>query len=56
VEIRRRLAAQRPDAFLPDLAMSLDNYGLLLYDLGRQEEARKASHEAEEIRRALAEP
>jgi hypothetical protein len=27
VEIRRQLAEARPDAFLPDLAMSLNNLG-----------------------------
>ena len=27
VDIRRRLAAARPDAFLPDLASSLNNLG-----------------------------
>ena len=27
VEIHRRLAAERPDAFLPDLATSLNNLG-----------------------------
>ena len=34
VEICRRLAAARPDAFLPDLAMSLNNLGDRLSDLG----------------------
>ena len=27
IDIYRRLAAERPDAFLPDLAMSLNNLG-----------------------------
>ena len=39
VEIRRRLAAQRPDAFLPDLARSLGAYGVVLRGLGRSAEA-----------------
>jgi hypothetical protein len=42
VEIRRRLAAQRPDAFLPDLARSLGAYGLVLRGLGRSAEAAAA--------------
>jgi tetratricopeptide (TPR) repeat protein len=39
VAIRRRLAAARPDAFLPDLAMSLNNLGAGLGNLGRRDEA-----------------
>src|SRR5260370_39228819 len=39
VDIYRRLAQTRPDAFLPDLAASLSNVGALLADLGRHEEA-----------------
>jgi len=39
VEIRRKLARQRPDAFLPDLARSLNNLGKVLSDLGRREQA-----------------
>jgi tetratricopeptide (TPR) repeat protein len=54
VEIRRRLAADRPDAFLPDLATSLNNLGNRLGDLGRREEALAAAREAVEIRRRLA--
>ena len=46
VEIRRRLAADRPDAFLPDLAASLNNLGAMLSDLGRREEALAAAREA----------
>ena len=33
---RRNLTADRPDAFLPDLAMSLNNLSLCLADLGRR--------------------
>ena len=34
VRIRRQLAAQRPDAFLPDLARSLDAKGSVLRENG----------------------
>jgi tetratricopeptide (TPR) repeat protein len=54
VEIRRRLAAQHPDAFLPDLASSLHNLGAMLSEMGRREEALQATQEAVEIRRRLA--
>ena len=46
MDIRRRLAAQRPDAFLPDLAQSLNNLGMDLSDLGRREEALQATAQA----------
>ena len=46
VEIRRFLAASRPDAFLPDLARSLNNLGNRLIEVGREEEARTVSAEA----------
>jgi tetratricopeptide (TPR) repeat protein len=52
--IRRALAQARPDAFLPDLAMSLNNQSGRLADLGRREEALAAIEEAVTIRRALA--
>jgi tetratricopeptide (TPR) repeat protein len=42
VEIRRRLARQYPEAFLPDLAESLGAYGKALLGLGRTPEAREA--------------
>jgi tetratricopeptide (TPR) repeat protein len=54
VGIYRQLAAQRPDAFLPDLASSLNNLGNMLSDLGRREEALQATDEAVRIRRQLA--
>ena len=54
VEIRRRLAKDRPDAFLPDLASSLNNLGNRLSDLGRREEALKATQEAVDTYRGLA--
>ena len=55
VAIRRRLAAARPDAFEPDLALSLTNLGAFLSNLGRREEALAATEEAVAIRRRLAE-
>jgi tetratricopeptide (TPR) repeat protein len=42
VEIRRWLARQYPEAFLPDLAESLGAYGKALLGLGRAPEAREA--------------
>ena len=41
-ELYRRLAAQQPDAFLPDLARSLAVYGVILRGLGRHAEAAAA--------------
>jgi tetratricopeptide (TPR) repeat protein len=46
VQIRRELAAARPDAFLPDLAASLNNQSNALADLGRREDALSAIEEA----------
>ncbi|MFN7804691.1 MAG: tetratricopeptide repeat protein, partial [Planctomycetaceae bacterium] len=46
VRIRRTLAAERPDAFLPDLAASLNNVSVMLSELGRREAALAASREA----------
>ena len=54
VDISRRLAQTRPDAFLPDLARSLNNLGNSLSGLGRREEALAATQEAVDIRRRLA--
>ena len=54
VGLYRALAAARPDAFLPDLAMSLNNLANRLNDLGRREEALSAAEEAVRFRRALA--
>ena len=54
VEIRRGLAAARPDAFLPDLATALSNQSLRLTELGRREDALAAIEEAVEIWRGLA--
>jgi len=54
VTIRRELAAARPDAFRPDLAMALNNLAADLTDLGRREEALAAIQEAAGVYRELA--
>ena len=53
--IRRELAEARPDAFLPDLAESLDNQSVCLAGLGREKAALEAIEEAVRIRRRLPE-
>lgn len=53
VAVLRRLGDAQPDAFLPDLAMSLDKQSRALAGLGRHEEAQAASDEATAIRRRL---
>jgi hypothetical protein len=52
--LHRALAAARPDAFTPDLALSLNNFANRLSDLGRREEALTAAEEAVRLYRALA--
>ena len=52
--IYRPLAQQRPDAFLPNLAMSLNNLANMLSALGRRDEALAMAEEAVRIRRRLA--
>src|ERR1019366_2974089 len=54
VTIRRELARARPDAFLPDLATSLNNQSVRLGELGRREEALAAIEEAVTAYRELA--
>ena len=54
VEIYRRLAGERPDAFEPDLARSLSNLAVMLTWLGRWKEAMAARSRAIQIRRRLA--
>jgi tetratricopeptide (TPR) repeat protein len=49
----RKLVADRPDKFLPDLARSLDNLSHRLSDSGRLKEALKINEEAVTIRRKL---
>jgi hypothetical protein len=53
-EIYRELAAARPDAFRPDLALALNNLAVRLGELGRWEEALAASQEAAGTYRELA--
>ena len=53
-DLYRRLAAARPDTFLPNLATSLSNLGKYFGDLGRSEEALAAAQEATDIYRRLA--
>jgi tetratricopeptide (TPR) repeat protein len=50
VDIRRDLARARPEAFTPDLAMSLNILANVLSALGRREEALAAAQEAEHLR------
>ena len=45
VRIRRGLAAQRPDAFIPDLAMSLGAKGAILDANGERSQARDCFRE-----------
>jgi tetratricopeptide (TPR) repeat protein len=54
LDMYRRLAATRPDAFLPDLAGSLNNISFDLSNLGRREEALAASREGLDIYQRLA--
>jgi tetratricopeptide (TPR) repeat protein len=54
VNIFARLAATRPNAFLPALVLSLNNAVAVLAELGRHEEALAPSQEAVDIRRRLA--
>ncbi|MFJ6154278.1 tetratricopeptide repeat protein, partial [Micromonospora profundi] len=55
VTIWRRLAEDNPDAYLPNLAMSLSNLGTFLSQLGRREQALALAEEAAGICRRLAE-
>jgi hypothetical protein len=51
---RAGMASGEPDAFRPDLAMSLNNLSIRLAGLGRREDALAAIEEAVTIRRELA--
>lgn len=46
VALRRKLADARPDAFTPDMAMSLDGFSKILIAQGRPTEAERMLHEA----------
>jgi tetratricopeptide (TPR) repeat protein len=54
LDIYRELVKDRPDAFLPDLAGSLNNLGNTLSELGRREEALQTAQKALDIYRRLA--
>ena len=53
VEVRRRLAAERPEAFMPELAASLRKLGAMQENVGQRSDALKATKEAVEIYRKL---
>src|SRR5262249_28886073 len=55
VDIYRRLAEARPDAFLPYLAASLSNFGFRLYELRQRAAALAAAQESVDIYRPLVE-
>ena len=52
--IYRELAKKHPEAFLPDVAMSLNNLGNILSELGKRKEALAMAKEALGIYRELA--
>jgi tetratricopeptide (TPR) repeat protein/nucleoside phosphorylase len=49
VKLYEELAAKRPDAFLPELVMSLNNLGAIYSELGRRDEALAATERAVEL-------
>lgn len=53
-EIYKQLAAENPSAYLPDLAMSCNNLGVLYSDTNRKKEAETEYLRAKEIREQLA--
>ncbi len=55
MQLRRQLAAARPEAYLNDLARSLSNLGVSLGDLGRREEASSVARESVGLFEALVE-
>src|SRR5262245_64738658 len=54
VALQRELAAERPDAYRPDLASSLNSLAGMLTSLGRREDALKAANEVVGLYRELA--
>ncbi|MCK9879181.1 tetratricopeptide repeat protein, partial [Frankia sp. Ag45/Mut15] len=54
VNLYQRLAADSPDAYLPDLAASLNNLATFLSEVGRRAEALTPAQEAVNLRRQLA--
>ncbi|ERJ68347.1 tetratricopeptide repeat protein, partial [Porphyromonas gingivalis] len=55
LDIRRDLATKNPQAYNPDLAMTLNNLGVLYYQINNRKEAEQAYKEALAIRKILAE-
>jgi tetratricopeptide (TPR) repeat protein len=55
LQIRRELAQENPDAYLPGVAQTLLNLGVLNYGEHRTEQARQEYEEALKTRRELAE-
>ena len=55
VTIRRQLAEANPDAYLPSLAMSLNNLGVRLSEVGQRQAALAPAQEAANTYRQLAE-
>jgi hypothetical protein len=53
LELRRELVAANRDAYVPDLAMSLDNHAIWLFRTGRRDESLRVSQEALTLRRDL---
>ena len=54
LQIHRELAQQNPEAYLPDVAISLNNLGVLLRDTNDLKKAQDYYEEALQIRRELA--
>ena len=54
VDLRRELAAVNRDAYLPDLAGSVNNHAVRLAEVGRRGEAVTVSEEAVDLYRELA--
>ena len=54
VHIQRQLAQGNPDAYLPDLAVSLTSLGIILSKVGRRDDALAPTEEAVHIQRQLA--
>ena len=54
VELYRAVAAERPDALQPGLALALENLSIRLLEMGQREASLAATREAIDIFRALA--
>jgi tetratricopeptide (TPR) repeat protein len=54
IKAPQEIAKKNPDAFLPDLAMSLNNLGNALSALGQREDALEAAKQASDVYRQLA--